>query len=135
MPSPIHEQLIDLESSLDQGGDSDSDSARTRGLVKRVQDLYQLLKVTEATHVTNGLKDLGFGFEAAQDELGQQRMRFAIVVRKLTRAWRLDGLVRRNLRDLAYLMESAPLSTLEDLDAIRAARAARKRRRAAPVQV
>jgi hypothetical protein len=99
--------------------------------VERVRTLFQLLKAGEAKHVRTALKDSEFAFEAAQQSLGEQRAQFADGVRALTRAWRFDGLERRNLRDMAYLMETAPLSTREDLEAILASRAARKRRLAA----
>lgn len=115
MPIAIRARLSQLDRTPD-------DAWEAQRMLSDARDLFALIRTTEARHVTKGLRDRGFPFESAQGELGALRREFAALVRALARAWSYEGLEQRNLRDMAYLAETTPLSTLEDLDAIRSTR-------------
>lgn len=89
-------------------------------LLQETRDLFRLFKTTEARHTTLALTDPHFPFDTVQGELAALRGMFSSHVRELASSY-ADG-ERRELLEVALLSEQAPLTSAEDLRAIRVAR-------------
>ena len=101
------------------------DPAEADLLLQEARDVLGLLKATEARQVSEALRDPRFPFGSIQQELGRVRASFAVSARGLARARPYAASQRRELLETAQLVEQAPLTTVEDLAAIRAARSER----------
>jgi hypothetical protein len=93
-------------------------------LLAEVRDLLRAFQVAEARHVRLGLADPGFAFATAQERLGFLRSTFGAIVRVA-----IDGLEeiltrveRVELEKIALLAQTAPLTSQDDLEAMRSAR-------------
>ncbi len=98
------------------------DAWEANRLLHEARDLFRLLKTTEARHVTLALGDPHFPFGTVQGELAALRTRFSLHVRDLADAEPYAVPERHELLKVALLSEQAPLTSAEDLLAIRAAR-------------
>ena len=90
-------------------------------LLQEARDLFRLFKTTEARHVALALSDPQFPFGIVQGELAALRSRFSLHIRKLAHARSYALSERRELLEVALLSEHAPLTSAEDLLAIRVA--------------
>ena len=95
-------------------------------LLLEVRDLFQVFKTTEARHVTLALSDAHFPFGTVQGELAALRRGFSFHLRNLATAEPYVLRERRELLKVALLSEQAPLTSAEDLVAIRVARSERR---------
>jgi hypothetical protein len=92
-------------------------------LAAESEEVFQALKAAEARHVGLGTApDSGFSFETAQRELGEAWSAFGRGTKALIGkgAGCLAHRVLSRLDDLAFLAEKPLLTTLADLDTIRA---------------
>jgi hypothetical protein len=110
-------------------------------VLAEVRDLFRGFQAAEARHVRAGLCDATFGFRQVQERLGFLRRTFGAITRLAADALapRLAPEERAELERIAFLAQTAPLTTVDDLAAMRAGRrgrgpglpaAARGRRRA-----
>lgn len=102
---------------------------RVQAVVEEVRALLCAFKTSEAQHVRVALADPSFAFEKAQERLGFLRRSFGETVRVAIVG--LDLLLspteRAELERVALVAESAPLTTADDLDIVRAARSGSRR--------
>lgn len=116
------ERLVALLEPLREGtGVSD--------VLREVRELFRAFQTAEARHVRVALADPGFPFASVQDRLAFLRRTFGAIARVAAEglADRLAPEERAELERIAHLSQHAPLTTADDVAAIRAARAGRRR--------
>jgi hypothetical protein len=96
-----------------------------QSLLGEINYLWSLFKTTEARQVARALGDSRFPFGMIQEELAALRMAFAGRLRNLASAQTFGHTQRCELLELAQLAEEAPVTSVEDLEAIRVARTQR----------
>lgn len=104
--------------------ESDAEQPEVVALLADVRDLLRAFQVAEARHVRLALADPEFAFATAQERLGFLRSTFGAIVRVALEG--LDEVLTRvervELEKIALLAQTAPLTAVEDVEAIRAAR-------------
>jgi hypothetical protein len=97
-------------------------------VLREVRDLLRAFQSAEARNVRVALADASFPFTTIQECLGTLRRSFASITRLAADGLedRLAPEERQELLQIALLAQTAPLTTLEDVAAIRAARATRR---------
>ncbi|MCW8139765.1 MAG: hypothetical protein KIT58_12780 [Planctomycetota bacterium] len=118
---------VDRLAALLAAGPATPRAELERRVLGEVAGFLDELKAAEARHVQLGLADPTFPFAAAIERLGGLRRLFAAMLRAAldVLGGRLAPAARAELERAAFLAEAAPLTTPEDLEAIRRARAAR----------
>ncbi len=118
-------EVADRVASFERRVQSAAGSPAVLGaLALESEEVFQALKAAEARHVGLGISpETGFSFEAAQRELGEAWSAFGRGTKALIGkgAGCLAHRVLSRLDDLAFLAEKPLLTTLADLETIRAA--------------
>lgn len=101
--------------------------ATVEGLLEEARQLFSALKAAEAEHIDLAIGRSNFPFEIAQGELSTCFRGLGVAAGELREAFSavLSDDERAELEDLALIGKCAPLTTLSDVDKIRAARIAR----------
>ena len=106
-------------------------------VLAEIRDLFQMFQAAEARHVRVALADPTFAFGPVQERLGFLRRTFGAITRVTAEGLdaRLAPAERAELERIAFLAEVAPLTSVEDLAAMRVARSSPRRREAAAARV
>jgi hypothetical protein len=113
---------------------SPDDGALAPRVLAEAGELLRAFQAAEARYVSLAVADPSFPFAAVQERLGSLRRVFGAIVQvavDVLRSGDSKPETRAELQRVALLARSAPMTTADDVAALRSARAARPRRTSA----